>query len=167
MSSSGVAVLPRPGQTFGPIRMPVSFKTVIFNVAATFDYFPGHHEPGYARSQGARNIFLNTIFLQGFADRAVTGWLGHDVFVLRRKLSMFQPICAGDTLVCTGKVEARGTADDVAVCQVGVTFSTEHVDRSCSATVWAWMPRPGQTFADVADRLAVLDAQEVCGRGRP
>jgi hypothetical protein len=166
MSSTGVAELPRPGRTFGPIRMPVSFKTVIFNVAATFDYFPGHHEPEYARSQGARNIFLNTIFLQGFADRAITDWLGHDVFVLRRKLSMVQPICAGDTLVCTGAVEAVGTADDVSVCRVGVTFSTEHVDRSAGATAWVWLPGPGQTFVEVEERLAVLDAEEVCGDGR-
>jgi acyl dehydratase len=166
MSSRGVAELPRLGQTFGPIRMPVSFKTVIFNVAATFDYFPGHHEPEYAHSQGVPNIFLNTIFLQGFADRAVTDWLGHDVFVLRRRLRMFQPICAGDTLVCAGAVEAVGTADDVSICRVGVSFSTEHVDRSAGATAWAWLPRPGQTFAEVEGRLAVLDAEEVCGRAR-
>lgn len=164
MRSTAMAAEPQPGQTFGPIHMPVPFKKVILNVAATFDYFPGHHEPDYARNQGVRNIFLNTIFLQGFADRAVTDWLGGDVFVMRRKLSMSQPICAGDTLACRGEVDAVGTADGITVCRLGVRFSTERVERSAAVTLWAWLPRQGQTFRDVEQRLRVLDAEEVCAR---
>ncbi len=166
MRSTATAEVPHKGQTFGPIHMPVSFKKVILNVAATFDYFPGHHEPDYARNQGVRNIFLNTIFLQGFADRAATDWLGGDAFVMRRKLIMSQPICAGDTLACRGVVEALGTADGITVCRLGVQFWTDRVDRSAGVTLWAWLPRSGQAFGDVEQRLRVLDAEEVCARAR-
>jgi acyl dehydratase len=53
------------------IEFPVSYQTVIHNVAATRDFYPGHHNPAFARSQGTETIYLNTMAFQGLVLLAV------------------------------------------------------------------------------------------------
>lgn len=42
-----------------PVALPVSYRRVVHNAAATWDWFPGHHDPEYARAQGQRTIYLS------------------------------------------------------------------------------------------------------------
>lgn len=62
------------GEVLPRVTMHVPFAKVILNAAATNDYFPGHHDPEYARAQGQRNIYLNTMAIEGFIDRVATDW---------------------------------------------------------------------------------------------
>lgn len=78
--------------------MDVTYKTAILHVAAGWDYMPGHHDPAYARAQGADNIYLNTLFHQSFVDRTITDWAGPLTFLKRRKISMRDQIYPGDRI---------------------------------------------------------------------
>ncbi|OHV01769.1 MaoC/PaaZ C-terminal domain-containing protein [Mycobacterium talmoniae] len=86
------------------VRDEVDHSRVVLGAAATWDFFPGHFDPGYAESQGHPTIFVNTMHLAGFADRIATDWAGPYGRVVRRKMRLVGPIYAGDTMVGRGRV---------------------------------------------------------------
>src|ERR671924_651597 len=92
------------GDELPPLALDVSYKRVVMNAASTWDWFPGHHDPEYARSQGQRTIYLSTLFFQGFVDRLVTDWAGPGVFIRRRRIGMRRSIYAGETATARGRV---------------------------------------------------------------
>jgi len=97
----------REGEVLPKVTMQVPFAKVILNAAATNDYFPGHHDPEYARAQGQRNIYLNTMAIEGFIDRVATDWAGPGTFIRKRQMQMRASIYAGDTLYGEGVVTRR------------------------------------------------------------
>ncbi len=95
------------GEQLPRIEDVVSYRRVIMTPGATWDYFPGHYDPEYARAQGQPTIYLNSMHVMGFVDRLVTDWTGPATFVVRRRVRLHQPLYAGDTLVGTGSVTAK------------------------------------------------------------
>ena len=95
------------GEVLPKVSMHVPFAKVILNAAATNDYFPGHHDPEYARAQGQRNIYLNTMAIEGFIDRVATDWAGPRTFIRKRQMQMRASIYAGDTMYGEGLVTKR------------------------------------------------------------
>jgi uncharacterized protein len=80
-----------------PISLDVSYRRVCHNAAATWDWFPGHHDPEYARAQGQRTIYLSTL---------ITDWAGSRAVIRRRRIRMDRSIYAGQTATATGAVTA-------------------------------------------------------------
>jgi acyl dehydratase len=113
----------REGQELPAISLDVTYRRVCLNAAATWDWFPGHHDPVYARRQGQRTIYLSTLFFHGFVDRLVTDWAGPGAFIRRRRIRMLRSIYAGQTAVARGRVTAvrredgRGLVDVEAVVE--------------------------------------------------
>ncbi|MFZ5653059.1 MAG: hypothetical protein ACOY42_01465 [Pseudomonadota bacterium] len=95
------------GEALPRIGMHVPYVKVILNAAATNDYFPGHHDPEYARAQGQRNIYLNTMAIEGFIDRVATDWAGPHAFIRKRQMQMRASIYAEDTMYGEGAVTRR------------------------------------------------------------
>ena len=85
----------------------ISYQRVVENSGATWDYFPGHFDPDYARSQGNPTIFVNTMHLAGFADRIATDWAGPTSRVVRRSMRLAGSIYAGDTMIGRGRAVAK------------------------------------------------------------
>ncbi len=103
---SGTSASARPDQL--PVVLDeIDYQRVVMNSGATWDYFPGHFDPGYAYNQGHPTIFVNTMHLAGFADRIATDWAGPDSRVVRRTMRLAGPIYAGDTMVGRGHVARR------------------------------------------------------------
>ena len=95
-----------------PIELPevvdeISYERVVMNASATWDYFPGHFDPEYAKRQGHPTIFINTMHLAGFVDRVATDWAGPYSRVARRKIALAGSIYAGDTMIGRGTVIAK------------------------------------------------------------
>jgi acyl dehydratase len=91
--------------------LEVSYKRVILNVGASWDYFPGHHDPGYARAHGHPTVFANTSLFLGFADRVITDWAGPRTFIGRRKITMISSVHAGDIMYGEGMVVRKYSSD--------------------------------------------------------
>jgi acyl dehydratase len=93
----------------------IDYQRVVMNPGATWDYFPGHFDPDYARRHGQPTIFVNTMHIAGFVDRIATGWAGPYSRVVRRKVSLLGSIYAGDSMVGRGRVVGKRveTAGDV------------------------------------------------------
>lgn len=108
---------PPPTGDLPVVTMPVSVGRCVLDAATTRDFFPGHHDREYALAQGARDVYLNTMFYHGFVDRVVTDWAGPDSVMVRRELKMLTPACVGDVLTTHGMIvgereeEARRLTD--------------------------------------------------------
>lgn len=133
----------------------LTYRRVIMNPAATGDFFPGHHDPEYARSQGHPTIYVNTAHVLGFVDRVVTGWGGPASFVARRAVSLQRPLYAGDTMVGEGRVtrvyrqQRQGLARHLVDLEVVVTNQDGAV--CCPASVTVELPsREPSSGSDLA-----------------
>jgi acyl dehydratase len=116
---------PDAGEALPAVSVPVTYRRVCHNAAATWDSFPGHHDPEYARSQGQKTIYLSTLFFHGFLDRLVTEWAGRGAFIRRRKMRMLRSIYAGQTATATGHVTARRDEDGRRLAEVACLVSSE------------------------------------------
>jgi acyl dehydratase len=122
----------------------ITYRRVIMNPATTWDYFPGHHDPAYARSQGQPTIYVNTMHFLGFVDRLATEWGGPCSFIARRKISMQRSIYAGDTMVGEGRVVRRYTDEAGArvrhLVDLELTVKNQDGELCCPATVTLELP---------------------------
>lgn len=131
----------KEGQELPRLNLDITFKRVIQDVAATRDYFPGHHDPEYAKAQSQKAIYLNTMFFQGFIDRVVTDWAGPITFIARRKMRMQASVYAGDKMYGEGKV-TRSYLDDTGRGCVDIDIIVGNQDGpTCPASVTAVLPR--------------------------
>ncbi len=117
MSASRVMIGVTPekvveGDTLTPVVLDITHARVATLVAGTWDVFPGHHDPAYARAQGQKDIYLNTMMLSGFVDRVALEWAGPSWFLRRRAMHMLGSVFPGDTLTGTGTVTAVSRGSD-------------------------------------------------------
>ncbi len=133
-----------PGDELPRIDDEITYRRVIMNPATTWDYFPGHHDPEYARAQGQPTIYVNTMRFLGFADRVMSEWAGPRSFLVRRKVSTLMSIYAGDTMVGTGHVVGKRREEqdgDVRyLVDVELTVGNQHGNRCASVTATIAIP---------------------------
>lgn len=85
----------------------LTYERVIMNPGSTWDYFPGHFDPDYARAQGQPTIFVNTMHLAGFVDKAAIDWAGPLSRVVRRSISLVRSVYAGDTMTARRRITGK------------------------------------------------------------
>jgi acyl dehydratase len=110
-----------PSAELPTISLPIDYRRVVHNAASTWDWFPGHHNPEYARQQGQRTIYLSTLFFHGFIDRAASEWFGPEYRPQRRRIEMKRSIYAGQT----ASVVAREIDTTNGVTRVNGTVDSE------------------------------------------
>jgi acyl dehydratase len=114
------------GAELPEVELPISYAKVVAISGATWDFFPGHHDPFYAREQGQETIYLSTMFYSGFLDRIVTDWAGEHAFIRARELAMTGSVYAGELLVGRGQVtEKRIEPGGMRVLDVAVSAVNE------------------------------------------
>ncbi len=113
------------GAELPEISLTVTYEKVVMTPLATWDLFPGHNDPFYARSQGQKSIYLNTVVLQGFADRVATDWAGPAAFIARRKMMMKASVYPGDILTGMGRDTRLTEQNDRRFIELAITLRTE------------------------------------------
>jgi acyl dehydratase len=117
----------------------ISYQRVVMNPGATWDYFPGHYDPDYARNHGHPNIFVNTMHIAGFVDRIATQWAGPYSRVVRRKVRMIGSIYAGDSMIGRARVinKHRDTSSGTAryLVYLDIAISNQRGELCCPAEV--------------------------------
>jgi acyl dehydratase len=112
------------GAQLPEISLTVTYEKVVMTPLATWDLFPGHNDPFYAQTQGQKSIYLNTVVLQGFADRVATDWGGPAAFIARRKMMMKASVYPGDILTGTGRVTRVTVQDGRRHIELAITLRT-------------------------------------------
>lgn len=107
------------------VELSVTYEKVVMTPLATWDLFPGHCDPYYAQMQGQKSIYLNTIALQGFADRVATDWAGPAAFIARRKMVMKASVYPGDVLVGSGRVVEAAIEGDRRRVELAIKLRTQ------------------------------------------
>ncbi len=88
---------------FGPITM----TTQVMDASGTRDLYPIHHDREFAKANGARDIFLNTMWYQGLLGRFVNEWGGPESFIRKLSFDMRATNCPGDLLTVHGTVTKK------------------------------------------------------------
>lgn len=101
------AAVSAPSELPDLVDDPVTYERAIMNPGSTWDYFPGHFDPDYARAQGQPTIYLNTMHLAGFVDRAATQWAGPLSRVVRRSIALAGSVYAGDTMTARRRITGK------------------------------------------------------------
>ncbi|MCP9271181.1 hotdog family protein [Mycolicibacterium arenosum] len=113
------------GDEITPVSIPITYKRICMNAASTWDWFPGHHNPEYAKSQGQQTIYLSTLFFHGFIDRGLCDWAGPDALLRRRKISMIKSIYPGQIATLTGRVIGKREVDGASLVDLELMVSSE------------------------------------------
>jgi acyl dehydratase len=116
----------------------ISYRRVVMNPGATWDYFPGHYDPEYARAQGQPTIYANSLHLFGLLDRAATEWAGPAAFLVRRAVTLQLSMYAGDTVTVTGSVTGKR---DGGLVDLALAVTNQHGAPCCTAELTLRLPR--------------------------
>ncbi len=92
------------GEELVSVTFPITMRTLMIDVAGTRDLYPIHHDREFAKKNGARDIFVNTMFYEALFGRIATDWAGPEAFLRRLRFSMKNPNCLGDTITSRGWV---------------------------------------------------------------
>jgi acyl dehydratase len=114
---------------------PISYQRVVMNPGSTWDYFPGHFDPDYARAHGQPTIFVNTMHVAGFVDRVATEWAGPYSRVVRRKVTLIGSIYSGDTVTGRGRVIGKRRESDCWLVDLHVDVANQRGELCCPAEV--------------------------------
>ena len=96
----------RLGQQLPEVSVDVTPTLVIAGALASRDYQDVHHDRDLARSNGAKDIFMNILTTNGFVGRFVTDWAGPDAVLEKVSIRLGAPNYPGDRMRMTGSVTA-------------------------------------------------------------
>jgi acyl dehydratase len=113
------------GESIPSVVDEITARRVVQNPGATGDYFPGHWDPDYARRQGQRAIYANSLHIFALLDRAITDWAGPASFLMRRNVRLMSSMYAGDIVTATGTVAGKHEDDDGRRVDVDLTLTNQ------------------------------------------
>ena len=116
-----------------PLVDTITARRVIQNPGATGDYFPGHWDPDYARRQGQRAIYANSLHIFGLLDRAVTDWAGPASFLVRRNVRLVSSMYAGDTVTVSGTIAREHEDETGPLVDIDLTMTNQDGDVICTS----------------------------------
>lgn len=115
----------------------ITYRRTVMSSATTWDWFPGHFDPRYARAQGQPTIFVNTMHLLGFVDRVVTDWAGPATFVSKRRVELRRSVYAGDTITAAARVTRKR---DPNLVDIDLAVTNQHGKLCVPASITVALP---------------------------
>jgi acyl dehydratase len=98
------------GDELPPFELAVTSTVIVAGAIASRDFMPAHHDPVFARAQGAPDMFMNILTTNGYVIRFVTDWAGPEAMVKRSAIRLGAPAVPGKPLHFTGHVAAKREA---------------------------------------------------------
>ena len=92
------------GDELPAFELPVTSTVIVAGAIASRDFMPAHHDPEFARAQGAPNVFMNIHTTNGYVARFVTDWAGPEAMLRHIKIRLGAPAIPGQPLRFTGRV---------------------------------------------------------------
>ena len=125
------------GQEIPSYELAVTPTLIADQVSGSQDYNLMHHDGGFARSQGAPDMYLNTGFIEAMLSRLITDWMGDDGWLEKMSIQMRRFNIFGDTLTVKGKVLAKEIYEGAHLvqCEIWVENDREGISVPGKATV--------------------------------
>jgi len=121
VSASNVAV----GDALPSFDLELTSTMVVAGAIASMDFMPAHHDPEFAKGQGAPDIFLNILSTNGYVSRFITDWAGPESMVRSIKIKLGAPAVPGKTLHFTGQITQAREEGDERVFEVAINAANE------------------------------------------
>ena len=119
--------------------LPVTATVIVSGAIASRDFMPAHHDPDFARAQGAPHMFMNILTTNGYVARFVTDWAGPEARLRSIKIRLGAPAIPGKPLRFTGRVEKVSEDRDERVIEVSVRAANDLGDHA-TGTVELGLP---------------------------
>jgi len=127
------------GQDLPPFELAVTTTVIVSGAIASRDFMPAHHDPDFARAQGAPHMFMNILTTNGYVARYVTDWAGPEARLRNIKIRLGAPAIPGKPLRFSGRVEKVGEDRDERVIEVSVRAANDLGDHA-TGTVLLGLP---------------------------
>jgi len=123
------------GDELPPFTLDLTPTMVVAGAIASRDFMPAHHDPAYAKAQGAPDIFLNILTTNGYVARYVTDWAGPDAILSSIRIRLGAPAVPGKPLRFTGRVAARREAGGECQIELSVRAANDLGDHATGTVV--------------------------------
>ena len=127
------------GQDLPPFELAVTTTVIVSGAIASRDFMPAHHDPDFARAQGAPHMFMNILTTNGYVARYVTDWAGPEARLRNIKIRLGAPAIPGKPLRFSGRVEKVDEDRDERVIEVSVRAANDLGDHA-TGTVLLGLP---------------------------
>jgi acyl dehydratase len=118
------------GDDLPSFDLPVTTTVIVAGAIASRDFMPAHHDPDFARAQGAPHMFMNILTTNGYVARFVTDWAGPEARLRNIKIRLGAPSVPGKVLRFTGRVAKVGEDRDARVIEVAVRAANDLGDHA-------------------------------------
>jgi acyl dehydratase len=125
------------GEELSGFTLDLDWTRMVQQVSGSQDFYPVHHDPGFAREAGHSDIFYNTGFTQAALTRLLTDWVGVEGWVKSMSFQMRKMNMPDDHVqvkgVVTSLAEGDGGMGEVSIDlwleneRVGITTPAEAV----------------------------------------
>jgi acyl dehydratase len=92
------------GEELPGFDLNVTSTVIVAGAIASRDFMPVHHDPEFARAQGAPDMFMNILTTNGYVARYVTDWAGPSARLRRVAIRLGAPAVPGKLLRFSGRV---------------------------------------------------------------
>jgi acyl dehydratase len=134
-SSGRIAV----GDELPAFELPVTSTVIVAGAIASRDFMPAHHDPEFARGQGAPDVFMNIHTTNGYVARFVTDWAGPEAMLRHVKVRLGVPAIPGQSLRFSGRVVGVREEGDERAIDLEVRAANDLGDHA-TATVQLSLP---------------------------
>ena len=129
--AGGIAV----GDELPRFELALTSTLIVAGAIASRDFMPAHHDPAFAKAQGAPDIFMNILTTNGYVARYVTDWAGPEAIVKSIKIRLGAPAIPGKALRFSGRVAGKSEARGECVLELAVRAANDLGDHATGTVV--------------------------------
>jgi acyl dehydratase len=118
------------GDELPGFALPVTSTVIVAGAIASRDFMPAHHDPTYAKGQGAPDIFMNILTTNGYVARFVTDWAGPEAQLRKIAIRLGGPAIPGQPLRFSGQVAEVTREGDECLVEVTIRAANELGDHA-------------------------------------
>ena len=115
---------------------------IVAGAIASRDFMPVHHDPAFAKAQGAPDIFMNILTTNGYVARYVTDWAGPEAMLTSIKIRLGAPAIPASRCASPGRVAQKSDVGNECVLEVAMRAANDLGDHA-AGTVTLALPRVG------------------------
>ncbi len=132
------------GDELAGYSLRLDWTKMAAQVSGSQDFYPVHHDPGFARAAGHPDIFYNTGFTRAALCRLLTDWAGPAGWVQRLAFEMRKMNIPDDVLTVRGVVTATRDAEaGLGEADVDVWIENERLGITTPGTATIRLPKRG------------------------
>jgi acyl dehydratase len=123
------------GDELPRFELNVTSTRIVAGAIASRDFMPAHHDPVFARAQGAPDVFMNILTTNGYVSRFVTDWAGPEAMLRSIKIRLGAPAVPGKPLRFSGRVAQKSREPGETVYEVAVRVANDLGDHATGSVV--------------------------------